>query len=67
MKNGPAGTSGQAAWIALALLLCLALRVQQLAVPVVVTLGGGYNREIERSVAAHVAVYENLIEELADR
>lgn len=40
---------------------------RRLAVPVVVTLGGGYNREIERSVAAHVAVYENLIEELADR
>jgi acetoin utilization deacetylase AcuC-like enzyme len=40
---------------------------RRLAVPVVVTLGGGYHREIDRSVAAHAAVYEDLVEALGDR
>jgi acetoin utilization deacetylase AcuC-like enzyme len=35
--------------------------VKRLGVPVVVTLGGGYHRVIEESVAAHVGVYEELI------
>ena len=35
--------------------------VQRLGVPVVVTLGGGYHRVIEESVAAHVGVYEGLV------
>lgn len=33
---------------------------KRLDVPLVVTLGGGYGREIERSVQAHVAVYRRL-------
>jgi acetoin utilization deacetylase AcuC-like enzyme len=40
---------------------------RRLAVPVAVTLGGGYHRDIALSIAAHVAVYEDLIEELPDR
>ena len=39
--------------------------VQRLGVPVVVTLGGGYHRAIDESVAAHVAVYEQLVAALA--
>ncbi len=35
--------------------------VRRLGVPVVVTLGGGYHRVIDESVAAHVAVYEQLV------
>jgi len=38
-----------------------------LAVPVVVTLGGGYQRDIEQSAAAHAAVYDDLATELHDR
>ena len=34
---------------------------RKLAVPLVVTLGGGYHKEIEASVAAHVAVYRGLV------
>lgn len=34
---------------------------KQLAVPLVVTLGGGYHRDIDLSVAAHAAVYEDLV------
>jgi len=33
---------------------------KRLGVPVVVTLGGGYGRDIEASVRAHVGVYESL-------
>jgi acetoin utilization deacetylase AcuC-like enzyme len=33
---------------------------RRLAVPFVVTLGGGYHRDIERSVAAHVEVFRGL-------
>ena len=36
-----------------------------LGVPLVVTLGGGYHREIERSVAAHVEVFRGLVRALA--
>jgi len=31
----------------------------------VVTLGGGYHRDIERTVAAHVAVFESMMESFA--
>ena len=37
---------------------------RRLRVPLVVTLGGGYHREIERSIAAHVAVYRQLVHAL---
>ncbi len=37
---------------------------RSLAVPLVVTLGGGYHRDIERSVAAHVQVYRGLVDAL---
>lgn len=37
---------------------------RRLRVPLVVTLGGGYHREIERSIAAHVAVYRQLVRTL---
>jgi acetoin utilization deacetylase AcuC-like enzyme len=40
---------------------------RRLAVPLVVTLGGGYHREIARSIAAHVAVYEDLVNAFPDR
>jgi acetoin utilization deacetylase AcuC-like enzyme len=33
-----------------------------LGVPIVVTLGGGYHRDVEESVAAHARVYERLVE-----
>jgi acetoin utilization deacetylase AcuC-like enzyme len=39
---------------------------RRLAVPIAVTLGGGYHREIDRSIAAHAAVYEDLVEALGD-
>jgi acetoin utilization deacetylase AcuC-like enzyme len=39
--------------------------VRGLGVPIVVTLGGGYHRVIDESVAAHVAVYEQLVAALA--
>jgi acetoin utilization deacetylase AcuC-like enzyme len=35
---------------------------RRLAVPLVVTLGGGYHRDIDESVAAHVAVYRGLVD-----
>jgi acetoin utilization deacetylase AcuC-like enzyme len=35
-----------------------------LGVPIVVTLGGGYHRDVDESVAAHARVYERLVEEL---
>ncbi len=35
---------------------------KRLAVPLVVTLGGGYHRDIEESVRAHVGVYEDLVQ-----
>ncbi|HEY2516102.1 MAG TPA: histone deacetylase [Polyangiaceae bacterium] len=35
---------------------------RSLGVPIVVTLGGGYHRDIEESVAAHTQVYEGLAE-----
>ena len=34
-------------------------------VPIVVTLGGGYHRDIDRSVAAHVQVYRGLVDAFA--
>jgi len=34
---------------------------RSLAVPLVVTLGGGYHRDIEQSVAAHVQVFRGLV------
>ena len=34
---------------------------RKLRVPIIVTLGGGYGREIERTIAAHVAVYRRLV------
>jgi acetoin utilization deacetylase AcuC-like enzyme len=34
---------------------------RQLGVPLVVTLGGGYGRDIDRTVAAHVQVYRGLV------
>ncbi len=34
---------------------------RRLAVPLVVTLGGGYHRDVEASVAAHASVYEGLV------
>jgi acetoin utilization deacetylase AcuC-like enzyme len=37
---------------------------KRLGVPLVVTLGGGYHRDIEQSIAAHVDVYEALVEVL---
>ncbi|MCS6901521.1 MAG: histone deacetylase [Myxococcales bacterium] len=40
---------------------------RRLGVPIVVTLGGGYHREIDRSIAAHVAVYEDLIDAFPER
>src|SRR5207237_6423186 len=36
-----------------------------LGVPVVVTLGGGYHRDVEESVAAHARVYERLVDVFA--
>ena len=36
--------------------------VRMLAVPIVVTLGGGYHRDIDESVAAHTNVYRGLAE-----
>lgn len=36
--------------------------VKRLGVPLVVTLGGGYHRDIDKSVDAHVGVYEDLVE-----
>ncbi len=38
---------------------------RRLGVPLVVTLGGGYQRDLERSVAAHAAVYHDLVAELS--
>jgi acetoin utilization deacetylase AcuC-like enzyme len=38
---------------------------QELGVPLVVTLGGGYHREVEQSVRAHAQVYEGLVEAFA--
>lgn len=38
---------------------------KKLAVPLVVTLGGGYHRDIDASVAAHVAVYRGLVRAFA--
>jgi acetoin utilization deacetylase AcuC-like enzyme len=38
---------------------------KELGVPLVVTLGGGYAKEIERSVRAHVAVYRGLVRAFA--
>jgi acetoin utilization deacetylase AcuC-like enzyme len=35
--------------------------VSRLAVPLVVTLGGGYHRDIARSVEAHAQVFEGLV------
>ena len=35
---------------------------QRLAVPLVVTLGGGYHRDLEATVAAHASVYEGLVD-----
>ena len=35
---------------------------RRLAVPLVVTLGGGYHRDLEATVAAHASVYEGLVE-----
>jgi acetoin utilization deacetylase AcuC-like enzyme len=40
---------------------------RRLAVPIVVTLGGGYHPDISRSVAAHVAVYRGLVRAFPDR
>lgn len=40
-------------------------RTRAQAVPLVVTLGGGYHRDIDRSVAAHVQVYRGLVDALA--
>jgi acetoin utilization deacetylase AcuC-like enzyme len=40
---------------------------RRLGVPLLVTLGGGYHPVIERSVAAHVAVYDGLVRALGDR
>jgi acetoin utilization deacetylase AcuC-like enzyme len=37
---------------------------RRLGVPLVVTLGGGYGRDIEASIAAHVNVYRGLVEAL---
>ena len=38
---------------------------KRLRVPLVVTLGGGYHREIERSIEAHVGVYRGLVRAFA--
>ena len=35
---------------------------RRLAVPLVVTLGGGYHRDLEATVGAHASVYEGLVE-----
>jgi acetoin utilization deacetylase AcuC-like enzyme len=35
---------------------------RRLGVPLVVTLGGGYHREIDASIAAHTNVYLGLVE-----
>ena len=40
---------------------------RELGVPIVVTLGGGYGRDIERTVAAHAGVYIGLVEQLGAR
>lgn len=40
---------------------------RDLAVPIVVTLGGGYGKDIERTVAAHAGVYIGLVEQLGGR
>ncbi|MFT3763929.1 MAG: histone deacetylase [Minicystis sp.] len=37
---------------------------KKLAVPIVVTLGGGYGRDIERTIVAHANVYRGLVEHL---
>jgi acetoin utilization deacetylase AcuC-like enzyme len=34
---------------------------RRLGVPIVVTLGGGYGRDIERTIAGHVGVYQRLV------
>jgi acetoin utilization deacetylase AcuC-like enzyme len=34
---------------------------RRLGVPLVVTLGGGYGRDLDRTIAAHVAVYRRLV------
>jgi acetoin utilization deacetylase AcuC-like enzyme len=39
----------------------------ELHVPIVVTLGGGYGRDIERTVSAHAGVYIGLVEQLQHR
>jgi acetoin utilization deacetylase AcuC-like enzyme len=36
--------------------------VRRLGVPLVVTLGGGYHRDLDQSVDAHAGVYEDLVE-----
>jgi acetoin utilization deacetylase AcuC-like enzyme len=38
---------------------------RRLRVPIVVTLGGGYGRDIERTVEGHVGVYRRLVEAFA--
>lgn len=38
--------------------------VRRLGVPTVVTLGGGYGRDIEATIAAHANVYRGLVEQL---
>ena len=43
---------------------CVAL-AKRLGVPLVVTLGGGYHRDIDQSVAAHVEVFRGLVRALA--
>lgn len=39
----------------------------RLGVPLVVTLGGGYQPDVERSASAHAAVYDDLVDALPDR
>lgn len=38
---------------------------RRLHVPIVVTLGGGYGRDIEASIQAHIAVFQRLVAELS--
>ena len=38
---------------------------RRLRVPIVVTLGGGYGRDIEASIQAHIAVFQRLVAELS--
>jgi acetoin utilization deacetylase AcuC-like enzyme len=40
---------------------------RRLAVPIVVTLGGGYGRDIDESVRAHTSVYLRLVQTFRDR